>query len=189
MIPTRNLTNDSWRDRLGLDDPERCLLVAVIKFALRDALGRSPTLAADARRYLYGPNFAADCALLELNSNYVLGLLAHQEITMSTIFTDDQIRAIHARYMTEQITLDQLARENATSGATLSRLFHRAGLPIRRRGRAGYNPPHHLAPPAAADDPQPVSLHELNQLLDRLTAAGATPHGIVRLHIDLEIQL
>ena len=61
-----------WRAFFGNVEPEFALIGAVILFALRDAR-RAPTnrhrAAArdDARAYLAGPAFAADCAWLNLD--------------------------------------------------------------------------------------------------------------------------
>lgn len=140
-IPARIVGDDSWRERLGLDDPERCLLAAIIQRALRDYIYGSPRLHADARQYLTGPNFHADCALLGLQPSYVLGLLNRHESAMNNLLNDEETRALHARYMDDEkpVTLEQLARELSTPerrvhAGTLSRIFTRAGLPTRRRG-------------------------------------------------------
>lgn len=169
-IPARRVGNDNWRERLGLDEPAHLLLAAIIQRALRDYLYGSSRLHLDARQYLAGPNFRADCALLNLQPTYVLGLLDKHETAMNNLLTDAETRALHARYMDEEnpVTLEQLARELSTPdrrvhAGTLSRIFARAGLPTRRRGTnvSGttikgvqlVRP----APPTAASTPTPVA--------------------------------
>ena len=53
------------------NDPERTLLAAVVIRAAHDYQHGRPLDRADARAYLYGPNFEADAAALGLNVAYV----------------------------------------------------------------------------------------------------------------------
>ena len=66
---TRN--PDKWRDELADIDPERRLMAAVIRQALRDATRSTPELAWRARYYIDSDGFAADCAWLGLNPDYI----------------------------------------------------------------------------------------------------------------------
>lgn len=179
MIPARNLTNDNWRDRLGLDDPERCLLVAVIRLALRDILSGSPHLAADARRYLYGDNFTADCALLDIDPTRVRRLLLEHP-NMKRLLAREQIQQAHADYLdpARNLTLEQVAAAYNVSPATLSRYFSQEHLSVRP-----HRPPR--GRPAAGSNLE--ALQELNRVLTRLSDLPAA--GTVRLHIDIELTL
>ena len=164
------------RDRLGLDDPARRLLATVVTFALRDVLYGSPRHAADAAAYLRGPNFAADCKLLDLKPGYILNLLHDEEEFMRTLLTDDEARRLHARYVNERLTIEQLARELTLAkgrrvyAASLSRIFARLGLPTRRPG-------------PGPDQAAPADLRQLGRLLDNLADDGR-----VTVHIHVHIQ-
>lgn len=127
-----------WFERLAIDEPERALLAAVIVVALRDAAYGTARDAADARAYLAGPNFRVDCAALNLAPRRVLDLLQRETEEADarapqSRLTDDQVRAIYARYATEnELSLRALARRHNTTAATLSRRF--AQLQLAARG-------------------------------------------------------
>ena len=56
-------------------DPERNLLAAVVKSAVRDIRRGRPYYSATARAYFDGPNFEADAALLGIDARLVRRLL------------------------------------------------------------------------------------------------------------------
>ena len=65
---TRN--HDKWRDELADIDPERRLMVAVIRRAVAD-VGSTPELARRAWHYIESDGFAADCAWVGLDPDYI----------------------------------------------------------------------------------------------------------------------
>ena len=70
MRGAQRLTREQWRDYLTDIDPERRLMTAVIRRAVAD-VGSTPELARRARAYIAGDGFAADCAWLGLNPDYI----------------------------------------------------------------------------------------------------------------------
>lgn len=67
--PTRN--RDGWLDELTDIDPAVRLMTAVIRQAVRDATRSTPGLAEHARYYIDSDGFAADCAWLDLDPDYI----------------------------------------------------------------------------------------------------------------------
>ena len=65
---TRN--PDKWRDELADIDPERRLMVAVIRRAVAD-VGSTPELARRAWHYIESDGFAADCAWIGVDPDYI----------------------------------------------------------------------------------------------------------------------
>ena len=177
MMTARQATHDNWRDRLGLDDPERCLLVAVIKFALRDLLFGAEHQARDAHAYLNGPNFAADCALLDVNPDHIHHLIQEHPAMAQRLLTREQIHQAHADYLAGRLTIEQVAANYTVSPATLSRYFAQENLPVRPR-----RPRLRRAASSNMD-----ALHELNRVLVQLSHLPAT--GVIRLNVDIELTL
>lgn len=70
----KQMNREQWRDYLTDIDPERRLMVAVIRRAVAD-VGSTPELAEHARDYIDSDGFAADCAWLGLDPDYVRGRL------------------------------------------------------------------------------------------------------------------
>lgn len=67
--PTRN--RDGWLDELTDIDPERRLMAAVIRQAVRDATRSTSGLARRAWRYIHSDGFAADCAWIGIDPDYI----------------------------------------------------------------------------------------------------------------------
>lgn len=114
--------------------PERRLIAAIIGRAIRDVRGSRSSLALDALLYLEGPNFDNDSAWIGLNPEAVRETIKEQKMPKN-LFTPDQIAALHGRYLIEEVTIRDLAREIGVAPATLHRHFKEAGLPTRRAGR------------------------------------------------------
>ena len=66
----RQANHEKWRDYLTDIEPERRLMVAVIRRAVAD-VGSTPELARRAWHYIESDGFAADCAWLGLNPDYI----------------------------------------------------------------------------------------------------------------------
>ena len=66
--PTRN--RDGWRDELTDIDPAARLMMAVIRRAVADT-GSTPGLAEHARYYIDSDGFAADCAWIGIDPDYI----------------------------------------------------------------------------------------------------------------------
>ncbi len=125
---------DHFEETAG--DPCRALLIAIIRHARRDALGGHPAHSVDALRYFFSDNFAADCAALDIDPGRIRSLLAQELATREDgCFSEEAIRRIHTQYVTEPISLDALGRRYATTGPTLSALFHLHNLPVRPPGK------------------------------------------------------
>lgn len=69
---TRN--RDKWRDELVDIDPAARLMAAIIRRAVADT-GSTPALARRAWRYIQSDGFAADCAWIGVDPDYVRGQL------------------------------------------------------------------------------------------------------------------
>lgn len=69
---TRN--RDKWRDELADIDPAARLMAAIIRRAVADT-GSTPALARRAWRYIQSDGFAADCAWIGVDPDYVRGQL------------------------------------------------------------------------------------------------------------------
>ena len=65
---TRN--HDKWRDELADIDPAARRMVAIIRRAVCD-VGSTPGLAEHARYYIASDGFAADCAWVGLDPDYI----------------------------------------------------------------------------------------------------------------------
>ena len=63
--------HDCWRNELADASPEQRLMAAVIRQALRDATRSTPGLARRARHYINSDSFAADCAWIDLDPDYI----------------------------------------------------------------------------------------------------------------------
>lgn len=196
MLPDVSFqTNPSRATMAGIlagiwpDDPERRLLATVISNALNDVMNGTPRWSADARRYLKSENFTTDCEWLAIDPRRIHALLTRYEEEMSQVIPPEDLIRLHARYMTGDGTLKQLAQECGLSAATLSRLFSRAGLPTRRRG----------GPKPSSDKPMIVSVTPLEnnespveavrELHAMLRDIGGRVRGSVQIRIDLEVQL
>lgn len=66
---TRN--HDKWLDELTDIDPERRRMTAVIRQAVRDATRSTSGLARRAWRYIHSDGFAADCAWIGIDPDYI----------------------------------------------------------------------------------------------------------------------
>lgn len=64
----RQANHEKWRE--GIAEPEHRLMAAVIRRALAD-VGSTPELAEHARYYIDSDGFAADCAWVGLDPDYV----------------------------------------------------------------------------------------------------------------------
>ena len=64
----RQANHEKWRE--GIAEPEHRLMTAVIRRALAD-VGSTPELARRARAYIAGDGFAADCAWIGVDPDYV----------------------------------------------------------------------------------------------------------------------
>lgn len=71
---TRN--RDKWRDELADIDPAARLMAAVIRRAVAD-VGSTPALARRARAYIAGDGFAADCAWIGIDPDYIRRQMEH----------------------------------------------------------------------------------------------------------------
>lgn len=187
----------TWVESTSIRDPHRRLLFAVIEKALRDALYGTPRLAADAWAYLQSRNFEADCRWFDFEPHWIRKLVQEECIAMQKKFTEEQIQEMHRRYVNERISLEQLARENNTSAATISRQFSLAGLATRRGGPPGTAKKHSLAKPgqrsgqaSAADymSADLLALREINTLLGNIgDKADARGRIEIKLNVDMEI--
>lgn len=65
---TRN--HDKWRDGLTDIDPAARLMAAIIRRAVCD-VGSTPELAWAARYYIHSDGFAADCAWIGVDPDYI----------------------------------------------------------------------------------------------------------------------
>lgn len=70
MRGAQRLNREQWRDYLTDIDPERRLMAAVIRRAVKD-MGSTPALARLAWHYIDSDGFAADCAWLGLDPDYI----------------------------------------------------------------------------------------------------------------------
>lgn len=75
----QRLNREQWRDELADIDPERRLMVAVIRRAVAD-VGSTPELARRAWHYIESDGFAADCAWIGIDPDYVRGRLPESTI-------------------------------------------------------------------------------------------------------------
>jgi len=66
----QRLNREQWRDELADIDPAARLMVAIIRRAVCD-VGSTPELAWAARAYIAGDGFAADCAWIGIDPDYV----------------------------------------------------------------------------------------------------------------------
>ena len=64
----RRANHEKWRE--GIDAPEERLMAAVIRRAVAD-VGSTPALARRARAYIAGDGFAADCAWIGIDPDYI----------------------------------------------------------------------------------------------------------------------
>lgn len=64
----RSINHEKWRE--GIDDPEQRLMAAIIRRAVADT-GSTPGLARRAWRYIDSDGFAADCAWIGVDPDYV----------------------------------------------------------------------------------------------------------------------
>jgi hypothetical protein len=134
-----NRAGTRWLVDAEYSTPEQNLMAAVVHKAIRDAQHGRDTIRTDALAYLHGPNFEADCAWLNLDPARVRSRLVEEKQPApepeSSSLTDDQVRAIHARYVQDRtLDLRALARQYHTTAATLSRRFARLQLAARGRG-------------------------------------------------------
>ena len=66
----QRLNREQWRDYLTDIDPAARLMTAVIRRAVAD-VGSTPALARRARAYIAGDGFAADCAWIGIDPDYI----------------------------------------------------------------------------------------------------------------------
>ena len=66
----QRLNREQWRDYLTDIDPASRLMTAVIRRAVAD-VGSTPALARRARAYIAGDGFAADCAWIGIDPDYI----------------------------------------------------------------------------------------------------------------------
>lgn len=71
----RQANHEKWRE--GIAEPEHRLMAAVIRQALRDATRSTPGLARRAWRYIHSDGFAADCAWVGLDPDYIRRQMEH----------------------------------------------------------------------------------------------------------------
>ena len=64
----RRANHEKWRE--GIAEPEHRLMAAVIRRAVAD-VGSTPALARRARAYIAGDGFAADCAWIGIDPDYI----------------------------------------------------------------------------------------------------------------------
>ena len=64
----RSINHEKWRE--GIDDPERRLMAAIIRRAVCD-VGSTSGLARRAWRYIHSDGFAADCAWIGIDPDYI----------------------------------------------------------------------------------------------------------------------
>jgi len=64
----RQANHEKWRE--GIAEPEHRLMAAVIRRALAD-VGSTPVLAGHARDYIHSDGFAADCAWIGIDPDYI----------------------------------------------------------------------------------------------------------------------
>lgn len=209
----RSLAENDRITCLAVDAAARRLLLAVVRLALHDAVRGTARHGADAFTYLDGPNFESDTFWLNLDPTYIRSLINQHESEMQRLFTDEQIHALYTRYINEHITLEQLGRENNVSGATLSRIFSRAGFDVRLRGlgrprapisvrsvQQATGPaqktslPVRTIPPTASPDNELspdvlTTLRETNTLLANLGDHQASAHGVIRLKLDIDLRI
>jgi len=76
MRGAQRLNREQWRDYLTDIDPERRLMVAVIRRAVAD-VGSTPELAWAARYYIDSDGFAADCAWVGVDPDYIRRQMEH----------------------------------------------------------------------------------------------------------------
>jgi hypothetical protein len=164
---------DAWRDQHSLDGPERRLLSAVILRAYRDVRDGN-CHEDDALAYFAGENFAADCNLLGFNHEWLRPVIA---MTTQIDLPDDQVRAIHARYLAQKQSLKEAAGENYVSASTLRRAFRRLNLPVRPSGSANRRAATEPAAGLSAD-----ALRELRGLIDDLDGRADVK---VSIHIEI----
>lgn len=178
-LPTEQVlaVSDDWRDGCRAADPERELLAGIIARAWRDAKGANRAHAADALAYFAGPNFDADAAWLGLEPQPIREHI-NQIMASKIQFTDEQVRAMHARYKDDALSLEAVARENYISVATLHRQFKRLGLKSRRPGPT-------LRGRAAGRQNTGRDLRQLADLLAQIDELAAG--GPVRVRIDIQI--
>lgn len=171
------------------DDPERRLLATVIYNALNDIMNGTPRWSADARRYLKSENFTTDCEWLAIDPRRIHALLTRYEEEMSQVIPPEDLIRLHARYMTGDGTLKQLAQECGLSAATLSRLFSRAGLPTRPRRKPASDKPVIVAVTPLEPGPAESPVEAVRELHALLRDIGGRVRGSVQIRIDLEVQL
>lgn len=163
-------TAHTYNDDIALSSPERCLLAAIIKQALSDALRGHGPVRADAHAYLAGPNFEADAAWLDLDPAYVRKLLKENPMADEPAFaaepapepargrrgapalSEQTVRALHARHVHPDApeSAVSLAREAGVTVTTLSKSFKRFDLPVVPR--PGTGPRRQSKPAQAAGD-------------------------------------
>jgi len=68
----RQANHEKWRE--GIAEPEHRLMAAVIRRAVAD-VGSTPELARRAWHYIESDGFAADCAWIGIDPDYVRGRL------------------------------------------------------------------------------------------------------------------
>ena len=153
--------------------PERRLLAAILRFALRDLRVGTAMQARNAMIYINGPNLENDCDWLGLDPAAVRAYAQEEQMNQRK-FTPEQVAALHQRYIDDGISVEALAAEVGCAPATLSRAFTHAGLPKRKRGPARGL----VAKPASEID-------ELNRLL----AGLIPPDGIRAIRVTFEFDM
>lgn len=73
----QRLNRKQWRDYLTDIEPERRLMAAVIRQAVCDATRSTPELARRAWHYIESDGFAADCAWIGLDPDYIRRQVTH----------------------------------------------------------------------------------------------------------------
>lgn len=73
----QRLNREQWRDALADIDPAARLMAAIIRRAVADT-GSTPALARRAWRYIQSDGFAADCAWIGIDPDYVRGQLENK---------------------------------------------------------------------------------------------------------------
>ena len=159
---------------------ERRLLAAVVKRAWWDVCRGTPGRMRDALDYFEGPNLDVDCDWLGLDPGAVRERVKAKEIMRMSkmkIFTEEQVLALHGRYMAEGLSIEALARETGTASSTLARAFAQAGLPIRKPGKHARRRRQPRRVPATA--------RELNRLIADIAAVP----GVTGIRVTFEMAI
>lgn len=107
--------------------PERRLIAAIIVSAARDLKHKLAERRYDAQKYFASENFEFDCDVLGFDPGAMRRHILENHMSKH-ILTDDDIRALHHRYLTSEISIEQLAAEAGVSPSTIWRSFKRLGL-------------------------------------------------------------